>query len=112
MVRYQYCCLDIDDAIKDMEIDKFLLLNDGPRPGKKSRDEEVPDKQRKERIEIAKRDIDGFGLVLCVKRKRNEDYPDYSQRLICCLGKTEKNIHKVFYILRRGPYVLQFWTLE
>lgn len=50
MVRSQYCCLDIDDAIKDMEIGKFLLLNNRLRPGKKSRDEEVPDKQRKERI--------------------------------------------------------------
>ena len=46
--------------------------------------------ERKKRIENAKRLFDGLGRNLFIKRKPNETYPDYCQRLISRLEKNRK----------------------
>ncbi len=86
MVRYQYCPPYID-GIKS---NRTLLLNNGLEPDEKSRGEKILDKQRKERIERAKKFFDGLGRVLHIKRKTNEDYLNYCQRLISRLEKNRK----------------------
>jgi len=90
MVRYQYCPPDIDETIKNMKSNRLLLLNNGLEPDEKSRGEKIPDKQRKERIDRAKQRVDGLGRVLLIKRKANEAYPHYYQRLIFRLEKNKK----------------------
>lgn len=90
MVRYQYCPGSIDETIDEIKSNRLLLLNKGLEPDEKSRGEKIPDKQRKERIERAKQHVDGLGRVLRVKRKINEDYPAYCQRLISRLEKNKK----------------------
>jgi len=67
-----------------------LLLNNGLEPDEKSKGEKIPDKERKKRIENAKRLFDGLGRVLHIKRKTNEDYLNYCQRPISRLEKNRK----------------------
>jgi len=90
MVRYQYCPPGNDDTIKDMKSNRLLLLNNGLEPDDKSKGEKIPDKERKKRIENAKRLFDGLGRNLLIKGKPNETYPDYCQRLISRLEKNRK----------------------
>lgn len=90
MVRYQYCPPDNDDTIKDIKSNRLLLLNNGLEPDEKSKGEKIPDKERKKRIENAKRLFDGLGRNLLIKRKPNETYPDYCQGIISRLEKNKK----------------------